>query len=205
MSAGKIEDRGQTPISSKPQPPARKLASPLVRGASKRRVRGAVKRQAGFTYIGLLIAIAALGGGLAAVGELSSHSKQRECEAELLFVGQQFRQGIASYYERTPGAVKRYPQKLEDMLEDKRYPVAQRHLRRIYPDPITGQPGWGLMEAPGGGIMGVYSLSEVAPVKSGNFGRPDESFAGTAKYSEWRFFYTPPALGLNQATAAKKN
>jgi type II secretory pathway pseudopilin PulG len=167
-----------------------------------RRRKPKPKKQNGFTYIGLLIAVAALGGGLAAIGELSSHAQQREREADLLFIGQQYRQAIASYYERTPGAVKRYPQKLEDMLEDKRYPVAQRHLRKVYPDPITGQPSWGFMEAPGGGIMGVYSLSEAPPVKSGNFAKLDESFVDAAKYSEWHFFYTPPVLGLNKATPA---
>ena len=44
-----------------------------------------------------------------------------------------------------------------------------RHLRRLYRDPITGQDEWGLVEAPGGGVMGVYSRSEDEPIKSGNF------------------------------------
>jgi type II secretory pathway pseudopilin PulG len=163
------------------------------------------KTHSGFTYIGLLIIVAGMGAGLAAIGELTSHTQQRARETELLFVGAQFRQAIAAYYERTPGAVKRYPQNLDDLVEDKRFPMPQRHLRRVYPDPITGQKNWGLMEAPGGGIMGVHSLSEVAPVKSGNFLTADQSFVDAAKYSEWRFFYTPPVLNLNKATPAKTN
>ena len=44
-----------------------------------------------------------------------------------------------------------------------------RHLRRLYKEPITGQDEWGLVEAPGGGVMGVYSRSEDEPIKTGNF------------------------------------
>ena len=47
-------------------------------------------RQGGFTYVGLLIAVALMGVGLAAYGELYSHAAQREKEAELLFIGGQF-------------------------------------------------------------------------------------------------------------------
>ena len=50
---------------------------------------------------------------------------------------------------------------------------------------------WGLIEAPGGGIMGVYSLSEAPPVKSGGFSKPDESFADALRYADWKFFYAP--------------
>jgi type II secretory pathway pseudopilin PulG len=147
--------------------------------------------QKGLTYLALLIAVAVGGGVLATIGELTSHAQQREKEAGLLFAGHQYRQAIAAYYERAPGGVKRYPQKLEDMLEDKRYPVTQRYLRKLYPDPVTGKNEWGLMEAPGGGIMGVYSLAETPPIKSGGFSAPDESFADAARYADWKFFYTP--------------
>jgi type II secretory pathway pseudopilin PulG len=156
--------------------------------------RTAAGKNQGFTYLAMMITVAAIGFGLAAIGELDSHARQREKEVELLFVGDQFRQAIAAYYERTPGMVKRYPQKLEDLLQDSRYPMLRRYLRRIYPDPMTGNAQWGLMPAPGGGIMGVYSLSEAAPVKSGGFSKPDQSLADAAQYQEWKFFYSPPGL-----------
>jgi type II secretory pathway pseudopilin PulG len=155
------------------------------------------RRQQGFTYLALLIAVAVSGAVLASIGELASHGQQREKEAQLLFVGQQYRQAIAAYYERSPGGAKRYPQKLEDMLEDKRWPVIQRYLRRPYADPVTGKTQWGLVEAPGGGIMGVYSLSEEKPIKSGGFDQRDESFAEATKYAEWQFFYRPPAASAS--------
>jgi type II secretory pathway pseudopilin PulG len=150
------------------------------------------ERQKGFTLVGALIAIAVTGAGLAAYGELASHAAQREKERELLFVGNQYRQAIGAYYERSPGAVKRFPQKLEELLEDKRYPMPQRYLRRMYADPITGKPQWGVIEAPGGGIMGVYSLSEAPPIKTGAFAARDSTLAGTARYSDWHFSYVAP-------------
>jgi type II secretory pathway pseudopilin PulG len=147
----------------------------------------------------VLILIAVLGGGVAAYGEIASHAAQREKEQELLFIGNQFRQAIAAYYERSPGGAKRYPQKLEDLLEDKRYPVAQRHLRRLYRDPITGQAQWGLVEAPGGGIIGVHSLSEAAPIKTSGFAARDSAFEGVARYSGWHFSYAPVGDSLQAA------
>jgi type II secretory pathway pseudopilin PulG len=151
-------------------------------------------RQQGFTLAGALILIAVLGAGMAAYGEIASHAAQREKEQDLLFVGNQFRQAIGSYYEGTPGAAKQFPQKLEELLQDSRHPMARRHLRRIYPDPITGKREWGLVQAPEGGIMGVYSLSEAPPVKSGGFAERDSALAQAAHYSDWRFSYSPAAV-----------
>jgi len=101
-------------------------------------------RSRGFTYIGLLIAVVLLGIGLALVGEVWNTAVKRDRERELLFVGDQFRQAIGRYYESSPG-VKQYPRKLEDLLEDKRFPVMKRYLRRIYLDPMTGKADWGLV------------------------------------------------------------
>jgi type II secretory pathway pseudopilin PulG len=150
--------------------------------------------QNGFTYFALLLVVAVTGAALAAFGELSSHAGQRERESELLFVGDEIRHAIGAFYERSPGGAKRYPAALEELLEDKRHPVPQRYLRRIYPDPLTGKPDWGVIEAPGGGVMGVYSRSELAPIRRGNFPKADESFAQATRYSDWKFFYSPQEL-----------
>jgi type II secretory pathway pseudopilin PulG len=147
-------------------------------------------KQRGFTYVAVLIMVATMGAVGAAFGELTSHAVQRDKEQDLLYAGNQYREAIASYYRRTPGAFKRYPNKLEDLLEDRRFPVAVRHLRRLYPDPITGKDEWGLVQAPDGGIMGVYSLSEEVPIKTGGFDYRDHLLAGAGKYSEWRFTYS---------------
>jgi len=162
------------------------------------------RRQEGFTYIALMIGVAIIGGVLAAIGELSSHAQQREKEAELLFAGHQIREAIGAYYERSPGGAKAYPKTLEDLLEDKRMPVVQRYLRKVYRDPITGKSEWGVVEGPGGGIMGVYSQSKARPFKSGNFPRGDESFGDAKSYMEWKFTHSPLGLGVPQPDTAKQ-
>jgi type II secretory pathway pseudopilin PulG len=124
--------------------------------------------------------------GLAAIGEIASTTAKREKEAELLFVGDQFARAIAEYHASSPGAPQ-YPQKLEELLADNRYPNARRYLRRVYPDPMTGRADWGLVRGPGGGIVGVHSQSMERPLKTGNFPRGYESFAGATVYSAWRF------------------
>ena len=148
-------------------------------------------KQKGFTYLGMLIIVAVMGMGLAAFGQIYSHAAQRDKEAELLFVGEQFREAIASYYRKSPGT-NVYPKTLQDLVEDKRFPMPQRHLRRIYADPMTGGTEWGLVEAPGGaGIMGVHSLSEEKPIKSAHFGTRQQEFETAESYKAWRFVYSP--------------
>jgi type II secretory pathway pseudopilin PulG len=145
----------------------------------------------GFTYIGLLIAVVIIGIGLAAIGPVAHTLQLRDKERDLLFVGDQFRRAIAAYYERSPGGLKQYPRKLEDLLRDNRYPGVQRHLRKVYVDPLTGKNLWGLVEVPGVGITGVYSLSDLTPVKTASFPPLYDSFKNAKKYSDWKFVYVP--------------
>jgi type II secretory pathway pseudopilin PulG len=177
------ESRGQTPAKKKPVP--------------------AFLLQRGFTYLGVLVIVALMGFGLAAFGELYSHAAQREKERELLFIGDQFRNAVGSYYNKSPGA-KVYPKKLEDLLEDKRFPMPQRHLRRVYNDPMTGKADWALVDAPGGGFMGVHSLSEEIPVKSGDFSAKDAAFEDAENYTKWMFTYSPTGLANTIVPAAKR-
>ena len=145
----------------------------------------------GFTYIGMLVAVVLIGISLAVAGQVWSTTAKRERERELLFVGGQFRQAIGSYFEASPG-VKQYPGKLEELLQDQRFPVVKRHLRKIYVDPITGSRDWGLVRM-GERIVGVYSRSDDKPLKVENFAPEDSAFAGGAAYSDWRFVYAPAA------------
>jgi type II secretory pathway pseudopilin PulG len=147
----------------------------------------------GFTFIGLLVIVAIMGIGLLAVGEVWSFAQRREKEQELLFVGGQFRQALQLYYVHTPATSKLqpYPMSLEDLLKDPRYSSTQRYLRKIYPDPISNSTEWGLMKNPNGSIFGVYSPSEIAPIKKDNFMTVYNDFKGKTKYSEWVFKYAP--------------
>lgn len=149
-------------------------------------------RQSGFTYLTILFVIAVAGVLLAQIGINWTQASQREKEAELLFVGNQYRQAIMLYYERTPGPIKRYPASLEELVTDNRYNPPQHYLRKLYRDPITNSTEWGLVAAPAGGIMGVYSLSEKAPLKVAGFSVLNADFEGKGRYSEWKFEYVSP-------------
>ena len=149
-------------------------------------MRGRPAASAGFTYVWLLFAIALTAAGLAAVAEVATTAIRRDKEAELLFVGDQFARAIDRYRASSPGAPQ-YPQKLEDLLADRRVPNVRRHLRRVYPDPMTGSADWGLVRGPGGGIVGVYSRSTAQPLKTAGFPKGYEAFATAARYAEWRF------------------
>lgn len=155
---------------------------------------------AGFSYLGLLFAVAIAASALAGTGMLWHTAQQREREKELLYIGNQFRTAIASYLARTPGGALRYPPSLEDLVKDPRYPTTMRHLRKLYRDPMTGKPEWGLVPAPGGGIMGVYSQSEAAPLKRADFDSPNRVFEEHAKalgdkmtYRNWQFVHVTTA------------
>ena len=105
------------------------MAAPMPTGKSA---------QSGFTYLFVLMLIALIGMGLVAAGTLWSTESQRDREADLLFIGDQYRQAIRSYYELEP-AQPRLPQSIDELLEDNRRPNVVRHLRRAYRDPFTGE------------------------------------------------------------------
>ncbi len=145
-------------------------------------------KQRGFGYLLVLFAIAAMGLLLAGAGQVWHTTAQREKEAELLFVGGQFANAIAAYYESTPDAAKQYPARLQDLLADNRFPMPRRHLRQIYRDPMTGSTAWGEVRA-GDRIVGVHSLSADKPLRTDFSGRYRhfESFAGAVRYDQWVF------------------
>ncbi len=156
--------------------------------------------QMGFTYIGLLFAIAIIGITLSTVGVVWSTQLRRDKEAELLFVGNQFRLAIGRYV-RSGG---QYPLELADLLEDKRTPVPRRFLRRIYPDPMTRGADWDLVTAPQGGIMGVASRSQDKPIKVAGFLAANAGFELAECYCEWKFVYSPRANRNRRAIGAPR-
>ena len=147
--------------------------------------------QGGFTYLGLLFAIAIIGITLATVGVVWSTQARRDREAQLLFAGDQIRQAIGRYHDS--GGV--YPKSMDELLEDKRTPVTRRFLRRLYPDPMTGQADWELIKVADGGIMGVASSSHARPIKVAGFPVADTSFEKTDCYCAWKFIYVGKAIG----------
>lgn len=161
----------------------------------------------GIMLLALLIGLALSAIALMAAVDVWTLERQRDREQQLLYVGDQYRLAIGRYYYAAPaGTPKTLPPTLEMLLEDERFPVPVRHLRRLYPDPITGHAEWGQLRA-GEGIVGVYSLSEAQPVKQAGFAVADENFTGRSHYREWVFSFTgTPAAGavMPSATRTKK-
>jgi type II secretory pathway pseudopilin PulG len=143
---------------------------------------------AGFTYIGLLVAVVILGIGLSAVGTVWRTQAQREREQELLFIGSEFRTAIEHY--NATGA-HQYPQDINDLLEDKRWPEPRHHLRRLYVDPMTGAQDWTILRTDMLGITGIASSSKAEPLKKKGFGSDEGAFADATCYCDWKFALVP--------------
>jgi type II secretory pathway pseudopilin PulG len=133
----------------------------------------------GFTYFMLLWWVFISGIMLMALSHTWALQARRAKEAEMLFRAEQIVQALRSYQRasaqgQSPGQP--LPSRLEDLLEDQRSGRIQRHLRKLWPDPVTGGP-WGLV-LDAGAIVGVYSPSALTPLAA-----PD----GVGSYQDWQF------------------
>lgn len=142
-----------------------------------------MKQQRGFTYLMLLWWVALSGLMLAAMAQSWTLDARRAREAELIWRGEQFRQAIEAYAS-VPVAEgqSRLPRRLQDLLEDRRSGELQRHLQRIWRDPLTGRAEWGLVRE-GEGITGVHSLSQARPLNAPQ---------GVTRYEQWHFVLGQP-------------
>lgn len=161
------------------------------------------RSQSGFSYLLVLLLVVLMGIGLGAAGTLWSTESKRIKESDLLYIGEQYRKAISSYYTSSPdivGETKHYPGKLEDLLLDTRQTnKLTRHLRKLYTDPVAGKNEWGLIRDPvSKEISGVYSLAPGQPLKQQGFNAQQKEFAEAVSYAAWRFEATkvdpPPAV-----------
>ncbi len=143
----------------------------------------------------MFIAIAGI--GLSAAGMAWHYKVKNEKEQQLMFVGGEYKRALLSYYNASPSGIKQYPVNLSDLLKDNRFPGLKRHLRKIYPDPMTGKTEWGLNKSQGR-IVGIYSLSKDKPFKVAGFDQEYEAFNGAKSYQDWVF-------GQNSLVAATVN
>lgn len=146
--------------------------------------------EGGFTYVAMLLALALFGVGLAALGESWSTASHRARENELIDAGMAYARAIGSYYERSPGTKKQYPERLDELLEDRRFVGIVRHLRALYRDPLTNG-GWDVVRTVDGRIRGVRSRSEQPVLRTKGLALANGVIVTGAKYSEWRFVYEP--------------
>lgn len=160
-------------------------------------------RARGFSLIGLLFVVAGLGVGMAALGTLWHTAAQREKERELLFVGDQYARAIESFWSipLPVGTPRRLPKHVGELLTDPRFPNTVRHLRRAWPDPMTGGD-WVLLRDGDGGITGVASASEREPFKRANFPLRYAGFESAQRYRDWEFSFDAEKAAAPQAPGA---
>ncbi|EHR68924.1 hypothetical protein BurJ1DRAFT_0025 [Burkholderiales bacterium JOSHI_001] len=154
----------------------------------------------GLALLAVLLLVAVLATATLSVTQVWSLQAQRERELELLAVGAEMRAALQSYLRNTPNGPGQLPTSLDDLLLDKRYPQPMRHLRRIYPDPFTGQPDWVLVRV-GAGIVGLHSRANEVPRKRSGFAPRDAGFATARWVSDWRFMAEVPAGAAASAPA----
>lgn len=145
-----------------------------------------------------MFAVVIIGLTLTVVAQVWRTTVQREREAQLLWAGHAYRLAIASYF----AFGHRYPATLDNLLTDDRFPVPKRHLRKLYPDPMTGRNDWKLVLTPDqSGIQGVESTSQLAPMKRGGFELVDAAFKDADCVCKWSFVYYPYRGGVGVAPA----
>lgn len=147
------------------------------------------RNTAGVMLLALLIGLAISGIALMGAVDVWTMQSRREREQQLLFVGHEYRLAIQRYFYAAPqGTPRTLPASFQVLLEDDRYPTPVRHLRRLYPDPITGE-AWGEIRTEDDRLAGIYSLSEATPVKQAGFSNADEAFTEQSSYQKWAFYF----------------
>lgn len=169
------------------------------------------KGRRGYTLVALLVGVTALAILHAAILPLASAQAQRDREAELIFRGLQYAEGIRIFRRRFG----RYPNNLKEMVE-----LKPRTLRKLWKDPMTNSEDWGLVTLtgappPGGGnpdLGGKLTPTPTPPPGAsgekdgrGGFGQPPgaqgpvmgvysrstkkgfRTWEGRQAYNEWRF------------------
>lgn len=145
--------------------------------------------KAGFTYPAALLMVVVTSVALMGATRYWSTIMIRDKEAELLFNGHCIMRAVGRYYKASPEGSPAYPRSLSHLLRDPRSAVPRRHLRRIYPDPMSPDGSWRLILDAGGGIKGVASRSRSAPLKQDRFPEDLTHFKRKKHYSDWTFVY----------------
>jgi type II secretory pathway pseudopilin PulG len=124
-----------------------------------------MRKQNGVVLLSILLFVLMTTMAAGAMVQMYQTQTQREKEEQLLFVGDQYRQAIASYYNTIPpGSARTLPSSLDALLSDERLPTPVQHLRRMYEDPMTGTKDWDLFRRvqvlPGSTAARRYPLSK---------------------------------------------
>lgn len=167
----------------------------------------------GFAYVFLLVAVAIIAGAGANALSYGSTTERRAAEQELIAIGLSFELALNSYAGYRAGrpsfpapnaAGLQGPASLDDLLLDPRAPNPRRHLRKIYADPITGKPDWGLVRNDAGRIVGIHSRSASEPIKKSGFPPSLTDFEQAKTHQDW-IFGLPEARLIALKTRTEQN
>jgi type II secretory pathway pseudopilin PulG len=148
-----------------------------------------VPSQRGLVLLALLIMLILVAVGALAAAEVWSTTLKREREVELLFVGNQYRRAIESYWKMSPGR-RAYPPSIDVLLTDNRFPNPVHHLRRVYRDPMTESGEFEpILQA--NAFIGVRSTSPDTPIKKAGFSPIYAQFENADSYAQWQFIFSP--------------
>ncbi len=166
--------------------------------------------EGGYTLVAIVMVIAIMSIMMAVAVQTVSFQMQREREAELIFRGQQYVEGIRLYRQKFG----RYPMRLKELWE-----ADPRVLRQKWTDPITGSDQWGLVflgqegqqvGGPGAPLPPGQQRPQTTPTRTPTFGdrglggegekigpivgvhslSGDTSikiYEGRTQYNEWKF------------------
>jgi len=155
-------------------------------------------RTLGLVLLALLIMLILVGVGALGAAEVWSTTLKREREAQLLFVGEQYRRAIGDYWRMSPGR-RAYPPSIDVLLTDDRFPNPVHHLRRVYRDPMTEAGEFEpILQA--NAMIGVHSTSTDAPMKRAGFSQLYAQFENADSYAQWSFVFVPKGVNFNAAS-----
>jgi hypothetical protein len=158
------------------------------------------QQQRGFGYLAVLLIVLMLAVALGTTFERIDTVMKREREQEWFFAGKQYQQAIASYYNKSPNGIKELPTSVDDLLLDRRFVSAVRHLRKRFADPITGGD-WTLVIDENQKIKGVYSESDLPILQTAQFTMgAAENSEQAPTYADIKFEFTPVAKEPEQAS-----
>lgn len=116
-----------------------------------------MKSARGYTLVAMMVGITIMMVMIAAVLPLASTESKRDREAELVFRGRQYAEGVRVFHRRYA----RYPNTLKEMID-----ARPRTLRKLWKDPVTRSDKWGIISA---------TLGAPIPGQTGNSGLPNSS------------------------------
>lgn len=168
---------------------------------ARARTMGRPPRASGLVLLALLIMLILVAVAALAAAEVWATTLKRERETQLLFVGEQYRRAIESYWKVSPGR-RAYPPSMDVLLTDDRFPNPVHHLRRLYRDPMTETGEFEpIMQS--NALVGVHSTSTDVPIKQANFPPQYQAFKDAEDYTKWQFIFVPKGTNLLLAPGAQ--